>query len=118
MRLSVCANFAIFGAAHLGEVGMKRICQLAVVIVMMCWPAMCQAGVDDTGHYVVLGEGTNSCGEWTLTERELRWQSQRLGGAGDQTQPRPRRLRAPNRPSFLGLAHLAREAEAQSRWVD
>ena len=44
---------------------MKHLCVLLVVLVMMCWPAICHAGVDENGHYGVLGMGKNSCREWT-----------------------------------------------------
>jgi hypothetical protein len=43
---------------------LKHLCVL-LVAVMMCWPAICHAGVDENGHYGVLGMGNNSCGEWT-----------------------------------------------------
>ena len=44
---------------------MKRICELLVVLAVMCWPAMSQAQPDQNGIYMVVGVGHHSCGEWT-----------------------------------------------------
>lgn len=48
------------------------------VIGMVCllfWPVVAHAKPDATGHYIIIGQGQASCGEWKTDREQKNWEA-------------------------------------------